>query len=165
MIHLIKRFFGSLLAKAPNVNERHWVAQHLTHQELDLWYTQSRADQRHAIEVAQRLPDDVEPWMLAAALLHDVGKREASLNTVERSLATVTIYALGKKRVRSWAWRSGWKGRFGRYSDHGAIGALLLAETGSDQRVITWAKIHASKTTTTEIAVAQAQQLRVADHI
>ena len=54
----------------------------------------SRADRRHAAGVARRvevaLGDEATRPVLAAALLHDVGKTESGLGTYGRVIATIS---------------------------------------------------------------------------
>src|ERR687891_541713 len=61
--------------------------------EAALWRRMSAPDRRHAVGVARRVdvalgPDASRP-VLAAALLHDVGKIDSAFGPVRRALATV----------------------------------------------------------------------------
>lgn len=78
---------------------------------------------------------DTTRAVLAAALLHDVGKVESGLGTFGRVPATL-IGLLGRHRV------AGGEGRFARYLRHDSIGALLLARAGSDPVTVAWAAQH-----------------------
>ncbi len=80
--------------------------------------------------------------VVAAALLHDVGKVEAGIGPGRRAVATVVALAVGYERVRAWRVRSGVRGRFGRYLSHDTIGADLLRQVGSDGLTIRWAREH-----------------------
>ena len=68
----------------------------------------SGPDRRHAVGVARetiRLLDDNDPprEVVAAALLHDVGKVESSLGTFARVGVTLAAMAAGRKRLLEWA--------------------------------------------------------------
>jgi hypothetical protein len=118
------------------------VASILTAGELGLWRRMSGPDRRHAVgvarDVAARLggdrPSEVAAPVLAAALLHDVGKVESGLGTLARVPVTILGELGGRGRIKT--------GRVGRYFEHPAIGARLLSSAGSDPLVVTWAAEH-----------------------
>lgn len=144
--HLVKRFFGSLRPGGPPPADAVWAEQALGTAEVDLWRRMSRADRRHAVGVARRVEDVLGPeagrLVLAAALLHDVGKISAGIGTFGRSVATVVIKVTGRGRAASWAASSGVTGRIGRYSEHPRLGAQLLEQAGSDPLVVAWTREH-----------------------
>ena len=114
--------------------------------EAALWRRMSAPDRRHAVGVARRVdvalgPDASRP-VLAAALLHDVGKIDSAFGPVRRALATVAGMAWGYDRARAWRERDGMVGRVGRYLCHDEIGAELLAAAGSDRVTVAWAREH-----------------------
>ena len=80
--------------------------------------------------------------IVAAALLHDVGKVESGFGPVRRALATVVALAVGHEGARGWRGRPGTRGRVGTYLCHDAIGAELLATAGSDDLTVRWAREH-----------------------
>ena len=71
---------------------RHW--SQLLPDELDLWNRMSRADRRHATGVARRvetmLGAEATRPVVAAALLHDVGKLDSNLGVYGRVIATIS---------------------------------------------------------------------------
>ena len=149
VVHLVRRFLGSLRPGGPRAGDDAWARSHLLPGEVDLWEQMSGADRRHAVGVARRVDtrmraagDRAERAVLAAALLHDVGKIEAGLGPIGRSAATVAAAALGHHRVATWSNRDGWAGRFGRYVLHPDLGGLLLAGAGSDTLTMAWAMEH-----------------------
>ena len=125
--HLTKRFFGSLWPGGPSKGAKEFVARVLEPGEFGLWGRMSPADRRHSVAVARRI--DGPPDMVAAALLHDVGKVEANLGTFARVLATI----IGPGRA---------KGRMALYLRHDIIGEGLLREAGARPLVVTWAAEH-----------------------
>ncbi len=116
--------------------------------ELGLWWRMCAADRRHAVAVGRRAAPLLDAAgrsdraALAAALLHDVGKVEAGLGTLGRVGATLAGLAGAGRRARTLGRRGGLAGRVGRYLDHSAIGAEMLAAAGSDPLTVTWAYEH-----------------------
>jgi hypothetical protein len=138
--HLVRRFFGSLRRGGPCPRDEAWARDVLLIGERPLWDRLPGPDRRHAVDVARRVEASLggratRP-VVAAALLHDVGKVEAGLGTFGRVGATLLAAAAGRHRV---ARRSG---RVGRYVRHDALGAELLAAAGSDPLTRTWTREH-----------------------
>jgi hypothetical protein len=128
LVHLTKRFTGSLSSREPDAHREAWARDQLLPGELALWVRMSAADRRHSIEVARRFRAIVETPTrdeLAAALLHDVGKVECGLGTFGRVAATV----VGPRTDR-----------FRAYHDHERIGLRLLEEAGSTEPTLTLAR-------------------------
>jgi hypothetical protein len=145
-IHLVKRFFGSLRPGGPPAADDAWARAHLLPAEQDLWSRMSGPDRRHAATVARdverQLGQKATRPVLAAALLHDVGKIEAGLGTFGRVAATVVAGVAGHERVAGWAGHPGLAGRIGRYVKHPDLGGFLLAGAGSDALTMAWALEH-----------------------
>lgn len=123
-VHLARRFFASLSTKAPSDEDLRWVASVLTATEAELWGRQRPEDLRHTITVARRfvgLRPHASRDEIAGALLHDIGKIEADLGSVARSLATVL--QTGTSAMRA-------------YLDHERIGAEMLRRRGVSE--VTW---------------------------
>jgi hypothetical protein len=182
--HLATRFAGSLWPGAPSVAGEAWAVHWLAPGERALWAKQSTQDRRHAIgvahDVALALGDrdgaGVAGVVLAAALLHDVGKTSSGLGTFSRVGATVVAAALGRERVAAWGSSAasaasaasvggvaGWRVRAGRYVSHDALGAALLVEAGSDPFVVTWAREHHQPESTWTLDPALTAVLKAAD--
>ncbi|HVM54407.1 MAG TPA: HD domain-containing protein [Acidimicrobiales bacterium] len=130
--HLARRFAGSLSRRGPAAEDEAWALGLLVEGERALWHRMSGADRRHAVAVARRLGDRPRE-VLAAGLLHDVGKIESGLGTVARVGATVAGAAGGRAR---------WRGRLGAYLRHDEIGAGLLTAAGSHPLTVAWAREH-----------------------
>jgi hypothetical protein len=143
--HLTSRFFGSVRAKPVPPADVAWVRSVLTAEEFAMWERLGRADCAESVavgrDVQRRIGAADGPW-IAAALLHDVGKVEARLGSVRRSLATVVAGVVGHDRVRRWRSRPGWRGRIGRYIAHDDLGAALLHSAGARPQAVYWAKVH-----------------------
>ena len=98
-----------------------------------LFWSQTAADQRHALETARairdRYPDRSD--VIRAALFHDVGKVRSGLGPYRRSLATLA----GSLRIpMSTRWRD--------YLDHGRLGAEELTMRGAEALVVEFARAH-----------------------
>lgn len=146
--HLIRRFSGSLRPGGPGAVDVDWVAGELSPREFALWAAMSGPDRRHSVAVARRVERaegiGITRTVLAAALLHDVGKADARLRTVPRVGATLVGMATGRDpvRLRRWSEGRGIRARIGRYLLHPEIGAARLAEVGADPSVVRWAADH-----------------------
>jgi putative nucleotidyltransferase with HDIG domain len=145
-VHLIRRFFTSLSPFGPRPDDETWVAHVLSDEEMRLWYRMSRADRRHAVEVARRveraLGHEATDAVLAAALLHDVGKTAARLGTFGRVGATLVAMGGGRVMAKEWSRAGGVTRRVGLYLRHEEIGADMLALAGSHPLTVTWARQH-----------------------
>jgi hypothetical protein len=144
--HLIKRFFGSLWPAGPSKNDEEWVRSVLTDGELRLWERMSGTDRRHAVGVARKvqrqLGHEATKPVVAAALLHDVGKVSSHLGTYGRVIATLAGAAAGGSMGEAWTEGKGFTRRVGLYLRHAPIGADMLAMAGSDPLTVTWAREH-----------------------
>lgn len=161
-IHLVRRFLGSLSPVPLRAEDASWALERLLPGERELWQRMSRADRKHAVGVARVVhahPDVDDRAVVAAALLHDVGKVDAHLGTFGRVLATV----IGRRRTDRWTDRGGWRGRIARYLRHDVIGATLLAEVGSDPLIVQWARDHHRPESTWSVPGPVGRILRDAD--
>lgn len=131
--HLAARFFDVVTAARLDEREEALLNTWLRPVERALFLAQSPADQRHGwecgAEVAAVVPD--RPDLIRAALLHDVGKRHASLGPVGRVIASVVI------RLSRWR-----PGRIGLYAAHGSVAATELGELGAEPVVVAFARHH-----------------------
>ncbi len=161
LVHLVKRFFGSLWPWGPDSTDSAWAEGHLLASEVELWRRMSRADRRHAIDVARRVRVELgEPArpVVAAALLHDVGKIDSDLGTFHRVVATIAAGVAGRETAELWVRGSGITRRIGLYLKHPEIGGDLLEMAGSDSLTVAWARQHhlppSQWTVDTEVATA-----------
>jgi hypothetical protein len=135
--HLAKRFFTSLWPGGPTAADDAWAVHYLGPGETLLWRRMPGFDRRHAVGVARRvctsLGENATRPVVAAALLHDVGKIESGFGVWRRVLATLWIGVRGRDNVR---------GRMALYATHPAIGAQLLRDAGADELTAAWAEEH-----------------------
>ncbi|MCU1344965.1 MAG: hypothetical protein JWL70_1231 [Acidimicrobiia bacterium] len=106
----------------------------------------SNPDRRHAAGVARRvvglLGSDVARPVVAAALLHDVGKLDSGLGTFARVGATLCGKLAGRDMAGAWSSQRGFTRRVGLYLRHDELGAALLEMAGSDPLTVAWAREH-----------------------
>ena len=144
--HLVRRFFGSLRPGGPGEHAEAWVEARLLPAELTLWRRMSGPDRRHAIGVAERveraLGNEATRPVLAAALLHDVGKVESGLRTYGRVVATLSAKVAGPGMAPVWQKQRGYARKVGLYLHHDQIGGDLLALAGSDPLTVAWTREH-----------------------
>ncbi len=150
----------------PSSTDETWVASVLGPGETALWERMDGSDRRHAVAVARRVEHALAApsgAVLAAALLHDVGKVEAGLGTPGRVVATLVGLAGGRRCAGAWAARSGRLGQLGRYLGYPRLGAGLLEAAGSDPLVVAWAAQHHLAPERCQLPRPLAAVLRAAD--
>jgi hypothetical protein len=157
-LHLVRRFVGSLLPGEPPPSDRAWVANTLSEDEMVLWGRMSAADRRHAVGVARRTRERLGEQgatrpVLAAALLHDVGKVVCGLGTFGRVMATIAAMT-GSSRLPA---------RIRRYLAHDRLGGDLLEQAGSHPLTVAWAREHHRPPERWSVPVATGRALKVAD--
>jgi len=171
--HLASRFFAALPNRGPREADRVWVESVLSQREYDLWVRQYPPDRRHSASVARRVErrlvggpalEEGARWVLASALLHDIGKIEAGLGTWGRVFATVIAKIAGSERVLRWVHDDGCRGRVSSYLRHPGIGAELLRGARSDPRTIAWAAEHHERPDKWTIPPEFAQVLQECDN-
>ena len=165
--HLAKRFVGSLRPGGPPAAEEAWVRDQLLAAEHELWRSMSGADRRHAVGVAHRvewaLGHEATRPVLAAALLHDVGKVESGLGTYGRVVATLSAKAAGRDMAGAWRRQRGIARKVGLYLDHDRLGGDLLALAGSDPLTVAWAREHHLPESEWTVPAPLAKALKAAD--
>jgi len=165
--HLVRRFFGSLSPTGPSAADEAWALDRMTPGEAGLWRRMSAPDRRHAVAVARRVDAALGPAasrpVVAAALLHDVGKVESGLGPFRRAIATIAGMAGGRDAAQRWRARRGAVGRVGRYLCHDEIGADLLVAAGSDAVTVAWAREHHLPAERWTVGVEVGSALKAAD--
>ena len=154
LTHSARRFRDSISNADPSASQEAWALAKLSSAEAVLWSAQAGRDRRHSLAVARHV-GDAEPWIVVAALTHDVGKTSASLGVVGRTVATVLEllripFALG---------------RLGRYLQYPAHGAHLLAAAASDPLVVAWAAEHHRASEYWSVPAEAGRLLALADRV
>jgi hypothetical protein len=147
-VHLTKRFFETLVPLGPRKGDRQWAIDQLLPGERVLWARMKPSDRRHAAGVARRversLGDRADRPVLAAALLHDVGKIEANFGPYRRVIATLSAGAVRRDPavIQAWTRTTGFTRRVGLYLQHPKLGGDLLGMAGSDPLTEAWTREH-----------------------
>ena len=133
--HLAARFLDYVRAKPLTDAERKIVISSLTGEEAHIFFEQGPKDQAHGFAAALVVleSDQSTGERIRAAMLHDVGKRNAGLGVLGRVAATALI-KMGLPLTR----------RFTLYRDHGPLGAADLEVAGSPPLVVEFARAHHS---------------------
>jgi putative nucleotidyltransferase with HDIG domain len=165
--HLVHRFVGSLSPRAPSAAEVAWAESHLLVEEAELWRRMGRVDRRHVLGVARRveaaLGTGATRPVLAAALLHDIGKLESHLSTYGRVVATLSIKVAGPVVAEAWTQTRGFTRRVGLYAQHEHLGAEMLELAGSDPVTVALVREHSRPEPDRTAPAHLAAALRAAD--
>jgi hypothetical protein len=130
--------------------ERLQVAQWLPASALPLFQTMSAADQRHSLRVCQGLlaRGCIDKDMLAASLLHDVGKAQGRVPFwtrpaivlgklfAPRLLKKVTVYPYEGRTI------AGWRRAISNAWWHAEIGADLAFAAGLSEQSVLYIRTH-----------------------
>jgi putative nucleotidyltransferase with HDIG domain len=121
------------------------LAQVLSPAETSLFRQLPDSDQWHAYRVYRLLAANgyTDKDLLAAALLHDVGKAQVTLSAWDRSLA-VLGERFAPQKAEEWgaAAETGWKRTFVIRKQHAEWGAQMAAQAGSSPLVIDLIRRH-----------------------
>jgi len=152
-MHRVQRFARSVFSTAPSPEQIAWASSFLTEPEFRLFLRMPNVDQSHCVGVARSVAanldrvdleesDPAAVWLMAAALLHDVGKSVSGLGTYGRVVATLSETLGGSEMGAHWAERGGMTRKVGLYMQYPQLGSDLLALADSDPRVTAWAAEH-----------------------
>ena len=131
--------FRVILAK-PGSEDLALAQEHLPPPLGELFHQMSPADQVHGLRVLRSLlaQGEGDPNLLAAALLHDVGKSQVQLRLWERILIVLVSW-LAPGRI--WHWGEGeltsWRRPFVIAVHHPAWGAEMIHQAGGSEVLAT----------------------------
>ncbi len=133
------QFWQALLA-SPSANDLELVRSVLSPEQIRLFELMQSEEQVHCIKVARRLLEKQHdhPDLLAAALLHDVGKINHPLQLWERAWLVIGN-AFFPKQVSRWRRepemdankKNNWRRAFLVYAQHPVWGAALARKAGA----------------------------------
>jgi len=161
----------SVRGREPRAGDLDWASTVLTPAEMTLFRSMSPTDQAHSLEVARLVQaaldeqdvdeqgvDESGPgdhgqsrygvaggdcdWVLAAGLMHDIGKVEASAGVVLRVLSTLGGGLIGDRAALQLSGLRGPLGTVGLHIRYPVLGASLLGAIGSHEFVRAWAAEH-----------------------
>jgi hypothetical protein len=116
-----------------------------------------------ARRVGEALGDEATDPVVAAALLHDVGKSTSGLRTYGRVVATLSAKVAGHEMAVAWSETRGFTRRVGLYLEHPRLGGDLLALAGSDPLTVAWAREHHSPEEDWTVPIDIGRVLKAAD--
>ena len=142
--HRVTQFFRTLLAPLQPV-DRAYTEKHLSSALLACFERMSPAEQHHGIEVCKALEAQGyrDSDLLAAALLHDVGKSVAPPRLWER-----VVVVLGEHFFPTWAERwaqgepQGWRRSFVVRHMHPQWGADIVRQAGASPKAVALIRRH-----------------------
>jgi hypothetical protein len=142
----VRQFFAALAARRhPPDESPAW--QVLTADQLALFRRMSPEDRSHGLEVLRLLRTDgnLDPILLQAGLLHDVGKADSGVGLPHRILRVLLArrarplwHELSRSRV-------GFRESFWVLANHPEIGADRLAASGAERELVELVRYHESE--------------------
>jgi predicted HD phosphohydrolase len=141
----VEQFLRSVFPRI-SASERGLVYQILSPDLAGLFSKMSRADQLHSLRVFNllRQTGQDDPDLLAAALLHDVGKSLSPLNPIQRAVVVLANLAapklvnrLGREKNERGAWKP-----LITAVQHPRWGADLVERHGGSTRLINLIRLH-----------------------
>jgi predicted HD phosphohydrolase len=148
----VGQFFRALTARVSD-DELERATHDLTPQARALFRRQAIQDQQHALAVygALRQTGHANPHLLAAALLHDVGKAATRLSPVHRSIIVLLgHFAPGLLARLSQGEPRSWNRPFVVHAQHPQIGARWVEESGCSPLTVALIRRHEEKPITVQ---------------
>jgi hypothetical protein len=141
----VRQFWQAMSARRLSPAEWQQIEKILSPAESRLFSRLSTADQAHSYRVLQALLDQghQDRPLLAAALLHDVGKTRIHLPLWLRPVIILGQAVFGR-RVEQWGQGepAGWRAPFVIKARHAEWGATMAAAAGSDAATVALIRRH-----------------------
>lgn len=159
LAHLARRLFTVVRGGDADPADHAWAQDRLPPALAALWAAQDPTDRRHSVAVARAVLRQADadgstppPWVVPAALLHDVGKTGTGGIAVRVSAGVLELVG-----VRSAP------GAVGRYLAYPARGADRLRDAGAAREVVAWAAQHHEAPSTWTVPMPWGRRLAQAD--
>ena len=147
---------GDKAASAPSIDR---VAPYLSPVARDLFLSQRRFEQRHAVDLAEALltaRTDAPAHIVAAALLHDLGKVAADVRRWQRVAFVLLVAGAPRLLGRIANAEPGSRGHaFWVLQHHAALGADLAQAHGVDARTVWLIRHHHDRLDDAELRLLQ----------
>jgi putative nucleotidyltransferase with HDIG domain len=131
------QFVHALFAN-PAADDAGMAAAHLPPAVRPLFDSMRRAEQAHSLAVLRALKRQgyTDPDLMAAALLHDIGKTRAPLRLFDRVLVVLS-HSLMSSAARTWSAGapSGWRRPWVVAAQHAGWGGEMVAHAGGSARL------------------------------
>ncbi|GLC30486.1 HDIG domain-containing metalloprotein [Clostridium omnivorum] len=145
-LYRVKQFFWAITAKM-SLEDINFIKSYLNSSEVELFNTLTGYEQKHSVNVAMDVKETCRAKnmnsynMIRVALLHDIGKTQARLNPIEKSIFVI-INKLSKGRLKNIKTLK----KVEKYYNHGEIGYRILKECGKyDDRFLYLIENHHNK--------------------
>jgi predicted HD phosphohydrolase len=157
----VGQFLRALTARVPD-DEVEQAMRVLTPEAQGLFRRQATQDQRHALAVYRTLYQarHTNPELLAAALLHDVGKTAAQLPAWQRAIIVLldrfaprllTRLSQREPQAHALSRRGSWRYAFVVHAQHPEAGARWAQEAGCPPLTVALIRRHQDRLTSCEI--------------
>lgn len=144
LLYRTRQFWFALTAR-PTQNDLAHAGHFLTPELLQLFLQMQPGEQAHSLEVFRQLQDQGETNrdLLAAALLHDVGKSRCPLRLWERVLI-VLVRAAVPGQAAAWGQGQprGWRRSLVVAEQHPAWGAQMAEQAGASPKTVELIRRH-----------------------
>lgn len=145
-LYRVKQFFWAITAKM-SLEDINFINSYLNSSEVELFNTLTGYEKKHSVNVAMDVKEtcrakNMDSYnLIRVALLHDIGKTQARLNPIEKSIFVI-INKLSKGKLKNIKTLK----KVQNYYNHGEIGYKILKEYGEyDERFLYFIKNHHNK--------------------
>jgi hypothetical protein len=141
ILYRVRQFWQAITAKT-DPGELEKVLEFLSPEQAALFRQLQTGEKNHSMKMARKLIEqgDKDPNLLAAALLHDVGKLRYRLNPFERSLIVMVRACMpgmaqkwGQQPTQAWDSAPGWRKPFVLAEQHARWGAEMALRAGASE--------------------------------
>ncbi|WP_138207501.1 HDIG domain-containing metalloprotein [Haloimpatiens lingqiaonensis] len=143
MVNRVKQFFLYFNYKIDE-NDREFVYKYLNKEQIELFEKLKVYEQKHCINVARDLVNHCKELninyndeLIVAALLHDIGKIECSLNLIDKS-ALVILDKISRGKIKKYEKNK----KVDIYYNHPEKGYNILKKMGEKNRILFLVKNH-----------------------